>query len=62
MKTAAPLLAAGGTFAATALIGLFAGAALARHSGQPMWAFAGLLLGLGIGGYAAVRLLMRAIS
>lgn len=62
MKGLTPVLAAGGTFAVTVLLGLFAGVAIGRHTGQPLWALGGLLAGVGIGGYSAVRLLLRSLS
>ena len=62
MKGLAPVLAAGGTFTVSVLIGLWAGAAIGRQTGQPLWALAGLLAGVGIGGYSAVRLLLRSLS
>lgn len=62
MKGLAPVLAAGGTFAAAVLIGLFVGAAIGRQTGQPLWALGGLLAGVGIGGYSAVRLMLRSLS
>ncbi len=61
MKPLLPVLAAGGTFAAAAVIGLIAGALAAGRSGEPLLAPAGLMLGAAIGGYSAVRLLFRSI-
>jgi hypothetical protein len=62
VKSLAPVLAAGGTFAITVLLGLVAGIIVADRTRQPLWALAGLAAGLGIGGYSAVRLLMRSLS
>jgi hypothetical protein len=56
-----PVLAAGGTFAATTVAGLFAGAWLAARFKAPIVAVAGLFVGLAFGGYSAYRLLMRSI-
>jgi F0F1-type ATP synthase assembly protein I len=62
VKSLAPVLAAGGTFAGTVLLGLLIGILIAQRTGQPLWTLAGLLVGLGIGGYSAVRLLLRSLS
>jgi len=61
MKTMVPVLTAGGAFAGITLVGLLLGILLGQRTGQPLWAFAGLMAGLGLGGYSAVRLLMRSI-
>jgi hypothetical protein len=61
MKTIVPVLTAGGAFAAAALAGLLLGVLVGQRTGQPLWAFAGLMIGLGLGGFGAVRLLMRSI-
>ncbi|MGD0967887.1 MAG: hypothetical protein ABR949_06330 [Candidatus Aquilonibacter sp.] len=61
MKTIVPVLAAGGAFAVATLAGLLLGVLVGQRTAQPLWAFAGLLIGLGLGGYSAVRLLMRSI-
>ena len=61
MKGAMPVLAAGGTFAATTLAGLFAGAWLAGRMRAPIAVVAGLFLGLALGGYSAYRMLMRSM-
>jgi hypothetical protein len=39
------------------LVGVLVG----QRTAEPLWAFAGLMIGLGLGGYSAVRLLMRSI-
>jgi F0F1-type ATP synthase assembly protein I len=57
----APVLAAGGTFAAMTLAGLLVGVWLGRAAGQPLWVIGGLFVGLLLGGYCAFRLLMRSI-
>ncbi|HEY1869194.1 MAG TPA: AtpZ/AtpI family protein [Candidatus Cybelea sp.] len=61
MKGALPVLAAGGTFAATTLAGLFAGAWLAGRMRAPIVVVAGLFVGLALGGYCAYRLLLRSM-
>ncbi|MBV8198872.1 MAG: AtpZ/AtpI family protein [Candidatus Eremiobacteraeota bacterium] len=61
MKAALPVLAAGGTFAATTVAGLCAGAWLAARMRAPVVVVAGLFLGLALGGYSAYRLLLRSI-
>ncbi len=60
MKEAFPVIAAGGTFAGATLAGLLIGIFIGGRTGQPMWAFVGLIAGLAIGGYSAVRLLFNA--
>ncbi|HUA09370.1 MAG TPA: AtpZ/AtpI family protein [Candidatus Acidoferrales bacterium] len=55
------VLTAGSTFAVTVLGGLLLGVAIGERTRQPLWALAGLFVGLGIGGYSAVRLLMRSL-
>ena len=52
-------MAAGGTFAALALVGLLAGILWSERSGQSLWVVAGLFGGLLLGGSAALRLLWR---
>ncbi len=61
MKPLMPVLAAGGTFAATAVVGLFAGAWLAGRLRAPILVAAGLFAGLIVGGYSAYRLLLRSL-
>ena len=60
MKEALPVIAAGGTFAGASLAGLLIGIFVGSRSHQPLWAFVGLLVGLGVGGYSAARLLFNA--
>jgi hypothetical protein len=62
VKSLTPLLVAGSTFAVTFLLGVFAGVLVADRTGQWIWAFAGSMAGVGIGGYSAVRLLMRSLQ
>lgn len=56
-----PVLTAGAAFAFTTLVGLGAGILIGRATGQPMWVFGCFMAGMGIGGYGAVRLLMRSL-
>jgi F0F1-type ATP synthase assembly protein I len=62
VKTVAPLLAAGTTFAATVVAGLFAGTWLDQRLGTSYWVivlfFAGFILGI----YGAWRLVARSLS
>jgi hypothetical protein len=59
VKDALPVLAAGGTFGGCALAGLFAGILIAQRTGSQLWVFGGLMAGIAIGAYGAVRLLVR---
>ncbi len=52
------LVAAGGTFAGSALAGLILGACLSGRTGQSQWTMGGILAGIAIGGYAAVRMVL----
>ncbi len=56
-----PVVAAGGTFAMTALGGLVAGIWIGGRTGQGLWVLAGLFGGFGVGAYAAYRLLIRSL-
>jgi hypothetical protein len=56
-----PVLAAGGTFAVTALAGLLAGVWLEHATGHAAWVAGGLFAGLALGAYSAVRLLQRSM-
>lgn len=56
-----PVLAAGGTFAAAAVAGLFVGVWLAGRMRAPALVAAGLFVGLAFGGYWAYRLLLRSM-
>jgi hypothetical protein len=58
VKDALPVIAAGGTFAGATLAGLLIGIFAASRTGNQLWAFVGLIVGLGIGGYSAARLLL----
>jgi hypothetical protein len=62
VKTVLPVLVAGGTFAAAAIVGLLAGIYAAGRLGQPLAVPLGLVLGGAAGGYSAIRLIMRAIE
>jgi len=59
VKAALPIVAAGGAFAASSIIGLVVGVWVAGRSGQPLWVLIGLLVGMGLGAYAAIRLVIR---
>jgi hypothetical protein len=61
VKAMAPVLSAGGSLAAAALIGLLAGILLGNKTGHGWWVFAGLMAGLAIGFYGAFRLLQRSL-
>jgi hypothetical protein len=61
VKSVMPVLAAGGTFAATAILGLLAGIWISNATRQPLWVLGGLFGGLALGGYSAIRLLMRSM-
>jgi len=56
-----PVLAAGATFAMTALAGLAAGYWLGHATGAPLWVAGGLAAGILLGGYSAYRLLLRSL-
>lgn len=61
MKTLAPLLAAGSTFAATVVAGLLAGIWLDHRLGTSYWVLVLFFAGLVLGAYAAWRLVARTI-
>lgn len=61
MKGLVPLLGAGGTFAGCAILGFALGIWADLHTGARYYTLLGLFLGMGAGGYAAVRLLLRAL-
>jgi hypothetical protein len=62
VKPLLPVLLAGGTFAAGAVIGLGGGVLAAQRFGEPLLAPVGLMIGAGFGGYSAVRMLLRSIE
>jgi hypothetical protein len=62
VKALLPVLAAGGTFAAAAIVGLLGGVIAASRAREPLFVPAGLLLGAAVGGYSALRVLLRAIK
>lgn len=55
------ILAAGGTFAGATIVGLLLGIFVAGRTGQQLWVLGGIFLGLALGGYSAVRMLMAEI-
>ena len=61
MKTLLPVIAAGGTFAAAAVVGLLIGILIASRRGEPFVAPIGLLLGAAIGAYSALRMLAKSM-
>lgn len=61
MKSILPVVTAGGTFAACTLLGVLAGVWLGGRTGQQLWVLGGLLAGLALGAYSAVRLLVRSL-
>jgi len=61
VKTLLPLVAAGGTFAGAAVLGLLVGIYAAGRRNEPLLAPLGLIVGAAIGGYSAFRLLARAM-
>jgi len=53
-------LTAGSTFAVCVLAGFAGGLAIARRTGAPLWAIAGLFAGVVLGGLIAARALLQA--
>lgn len=62
MKSALPVVAAGGSFAGASIGGLALGIWIADRTGQQLWVVLGLGIGLAIGAYAAIRLVLRALQ
>jgi hypothetical protein len=62
MKGPLPVVVAGATFAAAAVLGLLGGIVAAGHTDQPILVPVGLMLGAAIGGYSALRLLFRSLQ
>lgn len=61
MKSVAPLLGAGATFAGSVLVGFALGIYADARTGSQLYAFAGFFLGVLAGGYGAFRLLRRSL-
>ena len=61
MRALLPVVVAGGTFAAAAVIGLALGVLAAGRTGEPLLVPAGLMLGGVVGAYSAFRLLLRSM-
>jgi hypothetical protein len=62
VKQLLPVLAAGGTFAAAAVVGLLCGVIASEKWRLPFLAPLGLGLGAAIGAYSAFRLLARSMQ
>jgi hypothetical protein len=62
VKTLLPVLAAGSAFAAAAIVGLLCGIVVAQRRGEPLYAPLGLMIGAAIGGYSAVRVLLKSMQ
>jgi hypothetical protein len=62
LKPLLPVLVAGGTFAAASVIGLLGGVLAAERVGQPLLVPAGLAVGAAIGGYSAIRVIVRSLK
>ena len=62
MRVVLPVLFAGGSFAGAAILGLVFGVAAGQRLSAPLLVPAGLMLGLIVGGYAAVRLLAKSMK
>lgn len=62
MKPLLPVLLAGGSFAASAVLGLAVGILAAERFSRPMLAPAGLGLGAIVGAYSAFRLLAKSMA
>ncbi len=61
MKPLLPVVLAGGTFAAAAVVGLLGGIAAAGRIDEPLLVPAGLILGAAVGAVSALALLMRSL-
>lgn len=61
MRPLLPLAAAGGTFAASAIVGLVVGVLIAQRREEPLWALAGLMVGAGVGACSALALLVKSM-
>lgn len=61
MKVLLPVVIAGGTFTAAALLGLLGGVIAAGRTGEPLLVPGGLMLGAALGGFSGLALLMRSL-
>jgi hypothetical protein len=62
VKTVLPVIVAGSAFAAAAIVGLLCGVLVAERRGEPLFAPLGLIAGALVGGYSAVRVLLKAMQ
>lgn len=62
MKPALSVVVAGSAFAAAAIIGLLCGVLLAQRRGEPLFAPLGLVIGAAVGGYSAIRVLLKSMQ
>jgi hypothetical protein len=62
VRVVLPVLFAGGSFAGAAILGLLLGVAAGQRLSAPLLVPAGLMLGLIVGGYAALRLLAKSME
>jgi hypothetical protein len=61
VKALLPVMIAGGTFAAAAVVGLLSGVVAAERIGEPLLVPAGLMLGVVVGAVSALALLLRSL-
>lgn len=61
MKAVAPLLAAGSAFTGSVILGLLAGVWLDHRLGTSYWVLLLFFAGLGLGSYAAWRMVAKTI-
>jgi hypothetical protein len=59
VKQALPVLGAGAAFAGFSLLGFGLGIVIDQRTGAGYYAFVGLFVGMLLGGYSALRLLLR---
>jgi hypothetical protein len=62
VKSTLPVLVAGASFAGAAILGLVVGIVVATRVGQSLYVPAGLLVGAAIGGYSALRVVLRSLQ